>query len=296
MTRTRRPRAALAARIARALYGRGVTLEWVPSDEADVFRLTFQSRRQPRFLKIPAPGIGAVWREVAMLPALRARRFPVLRFEHCSTSFPIGDTPFHVTRAIEHIPGSELARRDPVAARRFAYNLGRTVRRLEQLDPREIPASGSWDRRPHHWWRPQYRSLLRDRRWPAIARHWASRILGVLDTPPTAFGGWLGETLIRPGGSFVMIDLTGAGIHWPAAQAAIAMEGLAGLDRALVEPFLHGYAPRGLDSSALESLRLWSAHASLGWSALTRPSAQRIHAATAAVTRCEMSDDPITWF
>jgi hypothetical protein len=44
----------VAERIARRLYDGVATVEWVPSDEADVFRLTFCSGLEPRYLKLRA--------------------------------------------------------------------------------------------------------------------------------------------------------------------------------------------------------------------------------------------------
>jgi hypothetical protein len=86
--RSPRPQLAVAERIARRLYDGVAAVEWVPSDEADVFRLTFSSGLEPRYLKLPLPGTLVVAREVAMLPALRARGFPVLEFEHCGSMGP----------------------------------------------------------------------------------------------------------------------------------------------------------------------------------------------------------------
>ena len=71
--RSRQPQAALAERIARSLYRGVAAVDWVPSDEADIFRLTFSSGLEPRYLKLPLPGTCVVAREVVMLPALRAR-------------------------------------------------------------------------------------------------------------------------------------------------------------------------------------------------------------------------------
>jgi len=276
------------------------SVEWVPSDEADVFRLTFSSGLGPRYLKLPIEGIGAVWREVALLPTLHALGFPVLDLEHRTTDLPDTGVEFHVTREAEHVPGAELVAGDPPAAHRLASELGRVVRRLEGLDARAIPASREWDRGPSAWWRPEYRALIQDGRWPATARRWAERILERLDTPATAFGGWFGEMLIARDGSFVMIDWTTAGASWACAQAAIGMKVLAGLGgdhrRGLLRHFLRGYAPDGLEPAELDELRLWAVHGSLGWAVLQRPSAEGIRAATRRMQRCLVSDDPADWF
>lgn len=298
--RSRRPQAALAERIARGLYRDVAAVEWVPSDEADVFRLTFSSGLGPRYLKVPLPGTETVAREVMLLPALRARGFPVLEFEHSTGDLAGAGTAFHVTRQVEHVPGAELVASDPPAGCRLAVRLGQIVRRLEVLDAGTIPGSGQWNRLPSQWWRPQHRALIDDRRWPASARRWAERILERLGMPPTGFGGWYCEMLIRTDGSFVMIDWTTAGASWKGEQAASAMDTLAGFSderkRDLVRHFLSGYAPGGLEPSELEALRLWSVHGSLGWAMLHPPTETEIRVATDSMHRCESSDDPAEWF
>lgn len=298
--RSRQPQLALAERIARRLYDDVAAVAWVPSDEADVFRLTFDSGRAPRYLKVPLPGTGVVAREVVMLPALRTRGFPVHDFEYSTDDLPEAGTAFHVTREHEHVPGRELAASDPPTAHRLVTRLGQLVRRLEALDPDAIPGGVRWNRDPDAWWRPQYRALIADRRWPAVARQWAGRILARLDTPPTGFGGWFGEKLIRRDGSFLMIDWATAGANWPCAQAGFCLEGLTEWSqqhkRDLVRHFLHGYAPAGLGRSELADLRLWCLHGPLGWNMLQRPSDEVIQCATAVVRRVERSDDPAEWF
>jgi hypothetical protein len=297
--RSRRPQTALARRIAYGLYRDIAAIEWVPSDEADVFRLTFSSGLGPRYLKLPLRGTNVVSREVAMLPALRARGFPVLEFEH-SNGDPGAGTAFHVTRESEHVPGAQLVVRDPSAGRRLATRLGQIVRRLESLDAGTIPGSVRWNREPSQWWRPQHRALINDTRWPALARRWSERILERLDTPPTGFGGWYGEMLIGTDGSFVMIDWTTAGASWIGEQAAGAMEVLAGfgdeVKRDLIWHFLRGYGPDGMAPSKLEELRLWSIHGVLGWAMLQAPTEGEIRLATSSTRRRESSDDPAEWF
>ena len=298
--RSRRPQLAVAERIARRLYDGVAAVEWVPSDEADVFRLTFSSGLEPRYLKLPRPGTRVVWREVVMLPALRARGFPVHEFEHCRGEPADPGAAFHVTREVEHVPGPELVAADPSAGHRLAARLGQLVRRLEGLDAGAIPGSVRWNRDPSAWWRPQCRALIGDRRWPAPARRWAGRILARLDTPPAGFGGWYGEMLIRRDGSFVMIDWTTAGAYWACGQAAICLEGLAEWGeehkRDLVRHFLRGYAPAGLTRPELEELRLWRLHGPLAWTMLHHPSEEEIRRAANDVRRSEASDDPAEWF
>jgi hypothetical protein len=297
---SRPPQLALAERIARRLYDGVAAVEWVPSDEADVFRLTFSSGLGPRYLKLPLPGTEVVAREVVMLPALRARGFPVLEFEHSTDDLPGAGTAFHVTREVAHVPAPELVARDPPAGHRLATRLGQVVRRLEGLDPGQIPGSVRWNRDPEAWWRSQYRALLADGRWPPAACRWAERILARLDTPPTGFGGWYSEMLIQRDGSFVMIDWTTAGASWACEQAATCMSGLSECSqehkRDLVRCFLRGYAPAGLERAELEELRLWSIHGPLGWTNLSRPSDEAVRRATDDMRRCQSSDDPADWF
>src|SRR5260370_25218245 len=185
------------------------------------------SRRGPRYLKPPLPGTNVVAAEVVMLPALGARGFPVLEFEHCTGALAGGGTALRVTREVEHVTGPELVAGDPSAGHRLATRLGQLVRRLEGLDAGEIPGALRWSRDQSECWRPQYRALLEDRRWPAKAREWAERILERLDTPPGGFGGWYSEKLIRRDGSFGVSDWITAGARWACAQAAARMEGLA---------------------------------------------------------------------
>jgi hypothetical protein len=235
-----------------------------------------------------------------MLSALRARGFPVLELEHSTDDLADAGTAFHVSREVEHITGAELVASDLTVAHRLATQLGEIVRRLERLDAGQTPGSVRWNRDPGEWWRPQYRALLEDGRWPPAACHWAERILARLDTAPSGFGNWYGEMLIRRDGSFVMIDWNTAGASWPCEQAATCMEGLTEWSeehmRELVQDFLRGYAPSGLAGAELDDLRLWSIHGPLGWTMLRRPTNEEIRRATNAMGLRETSDDPADWF
>jgi hypothetical protein len=105
--------------------------------------------------------------------------------------------------------------------------------------------------------------------------------------------------LIRHDGSFVMIDWNTAGASWVGEQAATCMEGLAGWSEEhkqdLVQHFLRGYRPAGLDPAELEELRLWSIHGPLAWTMLRRPPIEAVQRATKAMRRREMSDEPAEW-
>src|SRR6201981_4200721 len=62
--RSRTPNEPGARDIAAALSPDLDSVEWIPSDDADVFRLSFTSDREPRILKMATHGIRAVWREI----------------------------------------------------------------------------------------------------------------------------------------------------------------------------------------------------------------------------------------
>src|SRR5260370_35923443 len=117
------------------------------------------SRRGPRYLKPPLPGPNVVAREVAMLPALGARGFPVLEFEHCTGDLAGAGTAFHVTREVEHVTGPELVDGDPSAGHRLATPLGQLVRQPGGLAAGLIPRRPRWSRDTAACSRPQYRGL-----------------------------------------------------------------------------------------------------------------------------------------
>src|SRR5579859_7029228 len=87
--RSRTPDEPGARDIAGALYPDLDSVDWIPSDDADVFRLSFTSGREPRILKMATHGIRAVWREIGAFPALRRLGIPEgLQFEHTSEDLP----------------------------------------------------------------------------------------------------------------------------------------------------------------------------------------------------------------
>ena len=69
--RSRTPDESGARDIGRALYPDLDNVSWIPSDDADVFRLSFTSGREPRILKMARQGIPAVWRELGAFPAMQ---------------------------------------------------------------------------------------------------------------------------------------------------------------------------------------------------------------------------------
>jgi hypothetical protein len=87
--RSRTPNEPGARDIAAALHLDVDSIDWIPSDDADVFRLTFTSDREPRILKMATHGIRAVWREIGAFPAMRRLGIPeVPQFEHTSDHLP----------------------------------------------------------------------------------------------------------------------------------------------------------------------------------------------------------------
>src|SRR5262245_56320806 len=101
--RSRTPNEPGARDIAEALYPDLDSVEWIPSDDADVFRLSFTSDREPRILKMATQGIRAVWREIGAFPAMRRLGIgELLQFEHTSDDLPDRGIEFHVTRELAH--------------------------------------------------------------------------------------------------------------------------------------------------------------------------------------------------
>ena len=99
--RSRTPDEPGARDIAGALYPDVDSVDWIPSDDADVFRLSFTSGRAPRILKMATHGIRAVWREIGAFPAMRRLGIPeVLQFEHTSEDLRDLGIEFHVTREL----------------------------------------------------------------------------------------------------------------------------------------------------------------------------------------------------
>jgi hypothetical protein len=99
--RSRTPNEPGARDIARALYPDLDSVDWIPSDDADVFRLSFTSGREPRILKMATHGIRVVRREIGAFPAMRRLGIPeVLEFEHTSDDLPDLGIEFHVTREL----------------------------------------------------------------------------------------------------------------------------------------------------------------------------------------------------
>jgi hypothetical protein len=312
--RSRTPDEPGARNIAAALYPDVDRVDWIPSDDADVFRLSFTSDREPRILKMAVRGIRAVWREIGAFPAMRRLGIPeVLEFEHTSEDLPDLGIDFHVTRELAN---PQQARRamaslwtsEPARALDLAHWLGDCTGRIECLDWRRVPRAHSPEQSAGigaDWCEPQYATLLARSDCPAWARTFIAHVSGTLSRPEAfdSFGGWGGEMLRAPDGRFVLIDWPGLGAAPHGSQAALALEILLRFGAAdpapLVERFLAGWVPAGLDRSRLEELRLWWAHGVLWWAGLNLSMGADpdtdLTGVYAAAQHCLQNDDPVSW-
>jgi hypothetical protein len=312
--RSRTPNEPGARDIAGALYPDLGSVEWIPSDDADVFRLSFTSGREPRILKMATHGIRAVWREIGAFPAMRRLGIhEVLAFEHTSQDLPDLGIDFHVTRELAHPQQAnramaELWSSDRARALEVAQWLGDCTRRIESLDWRRVPRANSPERSAGigaQWRRPQYGQLLARPDCPAWARTFIDQVSRTLSRPEAfdSFGGWGGELLQARDGRFVLIDWPGLGAAPRGSQAALALEILLRFGAAdpapLVDRFLAGWVPAGLDQNRLEDLRLWWAHGILWWAGLdlslgADPEADLTEVYAAARHTLD-SNDPVSW-
>ena len=312
--RSRTPNEPGARDIARALYPDVGGVEWIPSDDADVFRVSFTSGRAPRIVKMATHGIRAVWREIGAFPAMRRLGIPeVLEFEHTSDDLPDLGIEFHVTRELAHPQQAngamaELWVSDRVRALEVAHWLGDCTRRIDCLDWRRVPRANS----PHQsagigaqWREPQYGQVLARADCPAWAREFIGQVSATLRRPEAfdGFGRWGGELLQAPDGRFVLIDWPGLGAAPRGSLAAAGLEILLRFGAAdpapLVERFLAGWVPAGLDQSRLEDLRLWCAHGILWWAGLDLSMGAgpevNLTGVYAAARHCLQNDDPVSW-
>ena len=310
--RSRTPQVSTARNIAGKLYPDLDCVDWIPSDDADVFRLTFTSGREPRILKMATHGIRAVWREIGAFPAMRTLGVPeVLEFEHTSDDLLGPDIEFHVTQELANPKLASQALADlwtneRASALGVALWLGDCTRRIESLDWRQVPRANSPEgfvETGVEWRKPQYERLVARPDCPKWACEFADLVIGESSRPPGAFGGWAGEMLGAPDGSFVLIDWPTLGAAPRGSLAAVALETLLrfrATDPApLVDRFLAGWVPQGLDSSRLEDLRLWWTHGILWWAGLNLslggdPDAD-LTDVYASAWRSLTTDDPVSW-
>jgi hypothetical protein len=115
------------------------SVEWIPSDDADVFRLSFTSGREPRILKMATHGIRAVWREIGAFPAMRRLGIPeVLAFEYTSDDLPDLGIEFHVTWELAHPQQASRA-----MAKLWSSDRARAIVFKTNM---AVTAAGSWAR------------------------------------------------------------------------------------------------------------------------------------------------------
>jgi hypothetical protein len=290
------------------------SVDWIPSDDADVFRLSFTSGREPRILKMATHGIRVVWREIGAFPAMRRLGIPeVLEFEHTSDDLPDLGIEFHVTRELANPQQAnktmaDLWTSDRARALAVAHWLGECTARIESLDWRRVPRANSPQRSVEigtDWREPQYGQLLARSDCPAWAHIFIEQVSRTLSRPEAfdSFGGWGGEMLRDRDGRFVLIDWPSLGAAPRGSLAALALETLLRFEVAdpapLVERFLAGWAPAGLDQSRLEDLRLWWAHGILWWAGLDlslgASSEVDLTGVYAAAWHSLENDDPVSW-
>jgi hypothetical protein len=312
--RSRTPDEPGARQIARALYPDLDSVEWIPSDDADVFRLSFTSDREPRILKMATRGIRAVWREIGAFPAMRRLGIgEVLEFEHTSDDLPELGIDFHVTVELAHPQQASRALADlwasePARALDVARWLGECTGRIESLDWRRVPRANSPEQSVAigaDWREPQYAKLLARSDCPGWARTFIGQVSGTLSRTEAfdSFGGWAGEMLRARDGRFVLIDWPGLGAAPRGSQAAAALEILGRFEAAdpapLVERFLAGWVPAGLDQSRLEELRLWWVHGILWWAwldlSMGADPGVDLTGVYAAARHALENDDPASW-
>jgi hypothetical protein len=232
-----------------------------------------------------------------------------LEFGHTSAELPDFGIAFHVTleladpqrasRAIADLWANEQGR-----ALDVAEWLGDCTRRIESLDWRRVPRANSPDRclaMGAEWWQPQYARLLARSDCPTWAQTLLERLGSESNQRPQAFGGWAGELLQDPKGSFVLIDWPGLGAAHRGSFAAAALEVLLRFRAAdpapLVRRFLAGWRPDDLDDGAIEDLRLWWTHNLLWWAGWNLghggdPELAQVYANT---WHCLHTDDPVSW-
>jgi hypothetical protein len=270
-----------ARRIASAFYPDLATVQWIPSDDADVFRLTFTSGRASRILKMATRGIPAVWREIGAFPAMKRLGVPeVLQFEYTTDDLPEVGLEFHITRALGNPKEANRAlagawAHDRRRALEIATWLGDCTRRIEGLDWRDVPRANPPEigvLQGDDWLKPQHACLTSRSDCPAWVVKFLRQTDEELSRLPQRFGGWAGEMLLAVDGGFVLIDWPGLGAAHDGSQAAAGFDVLLrfGADdpSALVDRFLEAWAPEGVDKPRLELLRRRWAHNILWWAGL----------------------------
>jgi hypothetical protein len=131
-------------RISRTFYSRHAQTDWIPSDEADVFRLRFDDLDPPRILKIERSDRWVVRREQLAFPRLRAyafREFPEVEFTQAD--WREQGPPFMLMPETRWRPLHELWDEDQSVAVAVVRRMGRFLSRLSSVDWRDIPGAVS---------------------------------------------------------------------------------------------------------------------------------------------------------
>lgn len=265
----------------------GGTLEkatWIPSDEADVFRLSFRGRAN-RIVKVERAGHSVVHKEQRAFPALREQGFTEFpEVEHTQDDLPHATAVFMVMPESPSVPLAELwAQRSP--ALWAVERTGDFLRRLRDVEWSTVPAAttpAEASRLHHRWFRRWFDPVLRA---PWLAdRHEATlhRILDALATMPTGFGGWQFGQVLTDGRSFTAIDWVNLGAYWPLKDVAGTIASLPAygddapqeLEPVLLDAYTGG---SGLSPDAARELAVWRAT----WDAFYAASLLR--------------DDEVTW-
>jgi hypothetical protein len=242
---------ALLDRIAGVL-GTSAAPEWIPSDEADVFRLG------DHIVKVGRPAYDVVAREQVVFPALRYRGFTELP-EVVLTQAHLDDVDvtFLVTPFVPSRPLADIWRDDPVAAEETAIAVGRFLRRLARLDWRRVPGAvpAGEQQRSHRGWMASWLSVLDGDQ---------TDVLAVFDEVPREFGGWQFCQVRTLGGpSFTAIDWGAMGAYWMHCDVVTTVCQLEDVAPEVVDAFYDGYGP--VEQRRLEPWRrLWDAFDAAG--------------------------------
>jgi hypothetical protein len=258
---------ALIRDVADRFYGGPCDAEWVPSDEADVFRLHWPDGRASRILKIQRPEMSwVVWREQALLPALRARGLTeVPLVEHTQEDLPGCAATFMTMPMSPSVRLDEVFAAHPDRAADLVERLGGFLRRLGAQPLAGMPRISSPEDNDHgRAWMGSVDVLLahpwaRDEPLTRLLRQTAE----VLGSLPGCFGiGGHGIGLLYDGTrEFTVVDWAGAGPVWPMYDLASAI-GLLEVfgpraTTTLIPPLLAGYRPGGrLSGAELHELRM----------------------------------------
>lgn len=240
--------------------------EWIPSDEADVFELTSPGQAS-RIVKVEREGMWCVRREELAFPALRSRGFDEFpEIEFATASLESAPSSFTVMPKTESRPWSELWAEDRRLAIWVVERIGDFLRRLADVDWRDIPGVVTPDERVRgfgEWFGRFFTPLLEAPTLSPADRYRIEDLLDAMRQLPDAFGGWQFAQALTDGRSkFVAIDWGNLGAYWRLHDLAAAICSLDdfGPDAPL---FLRSYlldaftSGNGLDGAQEAQLGMW---------------------------------------